>query len=180
MSAISRNGSAACRFSKAPRFRQRGSIVALLGASGSGKTTLLRCVAGLEQPEVGQIVIGGKTVLDGERNWRFRRSSATSASSSSPMRCGRIGRSRRMSATVLDCAASRSPTSKSGCRRSSIAWGLGHLADRFPSQLSGGQQQRVAICRALVYEPRVLLLDEPLFPTSMPSCARRRGIGSAS
>ena len=46
---------------------KRGAIVALLGASGSGKTTLLRCVAGLEQPEVGQIVIGGTTVLDLER-----------------------------------------------------------------------------------------------------------------
>jgi len=46
---------------------EKGSIVALLGASGSGKTTLLRCVAGLEQPEVGEIVIGGKTVLDGDK-----------------------------------------------------------------------------------------------------------------
>src|SRR5262245_63671051 len=46
---------------------ERGRIVALLGASGSGKTTLLRCIAGLEQPEIGRIVIGGKPVLDRDR-----------------------------------------------------------------------------------------------------------------
>ncbi|MBP2236532.1 iron(III) transport system ATP-binding protein [Sinorhizobium kostiense] len=141
---------------------QRGSIVALLGASGSGKTTLLRCVAGLEQPEVGQIVIGGKTVLDGEKKLAL------------PPEQRNIG------LVFQSYALWPHRTVKEnvgyGLKLRSVApadiekrvqaildrMGLGHLADRFPSQLSGGQQQRVAICRALVYEPRVLLLDEPL------------------
>ena len=80
---------------------ERGSIVALLGASGSGKTTLLRCVAGLEQPEIGTIVIGDKTVLDGEKQAsRCRRSSAISAWCSSPMHSGRTEPSGTMSATA--------------------------------------------------------------------------------
>ena len=141
---------------------QRGSIVALLGASGSGKTTLLRCVAGLEQPEIGQIVIGGKAVLDGDRKialppeqrniglvfqsyalWPHRTVKENVGYGLKLRNVAQADIERRVQA-ILE------------------RMGLGHLADRFPSQLSGGQQQRVAICRALVYEPRVLLLDEPL------------------
>ncbi|AOF94475.1 ABC transporter ATP-binding protein [Sinorhizobium sp. RAC02] len=141
---------------------QRGSIVALLGASGSGKTTLLRCIAGLEQPEIGQIIIGSKTVLDGDKKlalppeqrniglvfqsyalWPHRTVKENVGYGLKLRNVAQADIEKRVQA-ILD------------------RMGLGHLADRFPSQLSGGQQQRVAICRALVYEPRVLLLDEPL------------------
>ncbi|MBB2719833.1 UNVERIFIED_ORG: iron(III) transport system ATP-binding protein [Rhizobium etli] len=141
---------------------ERGSIVALLGASGSGKTTLLRCVAGLEQPEIGQIVIGGKTVLDGEKKL---------ALPPEQRNIGLVFQSyalwphRTVKENVGYGLKLRSVAQADIEKRVQAIlerMGLGHLADRFPSQLSGGQQQRVAICRALVYEPRVLLLDEPL------------------
>ncbi|KPH10140.1 ABC transporter ATP-binding protein [Rhizobium acidisoli] len=141
---------------------QRGSIVALLGASGSGKTTLLRCIAGLEQPEIGQIVIGGKTVLDGEKKL---------ALPPEQRNIGLVFQSyalwphRTVKENVGYGLKLRSVAQTDIEKRVQAIldrMGLGHLADRFPSQLSGGQQQRVAICRALVYEPRVLLLDEPL------------------
>jgi iron(III) transport system ATP-binding protein len=141
---------------------QRGSIMALLGASGSGKTTLLRCIAGLEQPEVGRIVIGDRTVLDGDRRvalppeqrniglvfqsyalWPHRTVRDNVGYGLKLRGVGKVEIGQRVQA-ILD------------------RLGLGHLSERYPSQLSGGQQQRVAICRALVYEPRVLLLDEPL------------------
>jgi iron(III) transport system ATP-binding protein len=141
---------------------ERGSIVALLGASGSGKTTLLRCVAGLEQPEIGTIVIGGKTVLDDEKKL---------ALPPEQRNIGLVFQSyalwphRTVKENVGYGLKLRSVApAEIGKRVQAILdrMGLGHLADRYPSQLSGGQQQRVAICRALVYEPRVLLLDEPL------------------
>ena len=141
---------------------QRGSIVALLGASGSGKTTLLRCVAGLEQPEIGQIVIGGKTVLDGEMKLALppeQRNIGLVFQSYAlwPHRTVKenVGYGLKLRNVVQADIEKR-------VQAILERMGLGHLADRFPSQLSGGQQQRVAICRALVYEPRVLLLDEPL------------------
>ena len=141
---------------------ERGSIVALLGASGSGKTTLLRCVAGLEQPEIGRIVIGDKTVLDGERKIALppeQRNIGLVFQSYAlwPHRTVRenVGYGLKLRGVA---------PAEIGRRVQAILerLGLGHLADRYPIQLSGGQQQRVAICRALVYEPRVLLLDEPL------------------
>jgi iron(III) transport system ATP-binding protein len=141
---------------------QKGSIVALLGASGSGKTTLLRCIAGLEQPEIGQITIGGKPALDSDRKIAL------------PPEQRNIGLVFQSYAlwphrTVRDNVGYGLKlrgvnTTEIATRVQAILdrMGLGHLGDRFPSQLSGGQQQRVAICRALVYEPQVLLLDEPL------------------
>lgn len=140
----------------------RGSIVALLGASGSGKTTLLRCVAGLEQPEIGQIVIGGKPVLDSDKKIALppeQRNIGLVFQSYAlwPHRTVRdnVGYGLKLRGVNSDDIGKR-------VQAILDRMGLGHLADRFPSQLSGGQQQRVAICRALVYEPRVLLLDEPL------------------
>ncbi len=148
---------------KGAAFRaERGSIVSLLGASGSGKTTLLRCIAGLEQPEVGQIRIGDHVLLDSDRRFVL------------PPEKRNIGLVFQSYAlwphrTVMENVAyglklrgvDRTTAGKK-VQGTLEKIGLGHLADRYPDQLSGGQQQRVAICRALVYEPRVLLMDEPL------------------
>jgi iron(III) transport system ATP-binding protein len=141
---------------------QRGSIVALLGASGSGKTTLLRCIAGLEQPEEGSIVIGDKTVVDRKRGILLppeKRNIGLVFQSYAlwPHRTVRenVGYGLKLRGVSSADLATR-------VNAILERMGLAHLADRYPSQLSGGQQQRVAICRALVYEPRVLLLDEPL------------------
>ncbi|WHA44012.1 ABC transporter ATP-binding protein [Agrobacterium larrymoorei] len=140
----------------------RGQIVALLGASGSGKTTLLRTIAGLEIPEEGRIVIGGTLVVD------------TSKGLVLPPERRNIGLVFQSYAlwphrTVFENVAFglklRGVSSADITERvntSLTQMGLGHLGDRFPFQLSGGQQQRVAICRALVYQPKVILLDEPL------------------
>ncbi|MDY8109880.1 ABC transporter ATP-binding protein [Fulvimarina sp. 2208YS6-2-32] len=140
----------------------RGSIVALLGASGSGKTTLLRCIAGLEQPEIGHIRIGDKVAMDSDKRILLPPEQRN---------IGLVFQSyalwphRTVKENVGYGLKLRGVNKADMDRRIQHILerlGLGHLADRYPSQLSGGQQQRVAICRALVYEPRVLLLDEPL------------------
>jgi iron(III) transport system ATP-binding protein len=141
---------------------QKGRIVALLGASGSGKTTLLRCIAGLEQPEIGRISIGGRTVLDDR---------AKLALPPEQRQIGLVFQSYALwpHRTVFDNVAyglklrkTQQAEIKAKVEAILDKLGLAHLAARYPDQLSGGQQQRVAICRALVYEPKVLLLDEPL------------------
>ncbi|MEP6678937.1 MAG: ABC transporter ATP-binding protein [Betaproteobacteria bacterium] len=140
----------------------RGEVVSLLGPSGSGKTTLLRAVAGLEVPHEGRIMIGDKTVFDG---------AARVDVAAERRNLGLVFQSYALwpHKTVRDNVAY-------GLKLRKIAGGeigarvkqvleqlsLGHLAERFPHQLSGGQQQRVALARALVYNPPVILLDEPL------------------
>jgi iron(III) transport system ATP-binding protein len=141
---------------------KRGEVVSLLGPSGSGKTTLLRAVAGLEKPTQGRITIGKNVVYDGtprsevpaeERNlglvfqsyalWPHK---TVFENVAYPLKLRKIAAheiSQRVQ-SVLD------------------QLGLGALGQRHPHQLSGGQQQRVAIGRALVYNPPVILLDEPL------------------
>ena len=141
---------------------QRGEVVALLGPSGSGKTTLLRAVAGLESPKSGTIQIGERSMFDGERKLEVP---------AEERNLGLVFQSYALwpHKTVFDNVAYGLKLRKMGT--SDIAervknvlgqLGLGHLGVRFPHQLSGGQQQRVAIARALVYNPPVILLDEPL------------------
>ena len=140
-----------------------GEVVALLGPSGSGKTTLLRAIAGLETPHQGSIAIGDHRVF--RRGARHRIAGGTARTRAGvPILCAVAAphgvRQRRLwpqAARRFGRRKSR-PASRKRCRRS----GSAHLAARYPHQLSGGQQQRVAIARALVYEPPVILLDEPL------------------
>jgi len=141
---------------------QKGEVVALLGPSGSGKTTLLRAVAGLESPRLGAIDIGERRVFDGSRNFEMP---------AEQRNLGLVFQSYALwpHKTVSENVAYGLKLRKMG--KDEIAkrvgevlkqLGLGHLGERYPHQLSGGQQQRVAIARALVYNPPVILLDEPL------------------
>ena len=141
---------------------QKGEVVALLGPSGSGKTTLLRAVAGLESPKLGTIDIGDRRVFEGERGFEMP---------AEQRNLGLVFQSYALwpHKTVFDNVAYGLKLRKMGAadiaeRVNDVLkqLGLGHLGERFPHQLSGGQQQRVAIARALVYNPPVILLDEPL------------------
>ena len=142
----------------------QGEVVSLLGPSGSGKTTLLRAVAGLEVPHQGTIRIEDQAGLRRRgRRSRCRPKSATSGLvfQSYALWPHKNGvRQRRLRPEAAQACRRRDHAS--GSTRRSKNLGLGHLGDRLPHQLSGGQQQRVAIARALVYNPPVILMDEPL------------------
>lgn len=139
-----------------------GQVVALLGPSGSGKTTLLRAIAGLERPHGGSIAIGSNVFYDATRNIELP---------AEKRGLGLVFQSYALwpHRTVFDNVAyglklrgTPAAEIKTRVEKTLGQIGLGDLATRYPHQLSGGQQQRVAIARALVYEPPVILLDEPL------------------
>ena len=141
---------------------QPGEVLALLGPSGSGKTTLLRSVAGLERPDKGKIEIRGKAVFDAASGFEI------------PAEQRGLGLVFQSYAIWPHRSVFENVAYGLRLRRTSDAevrqkvgdvlkrLGLEHLADRYAHQLSGGQQQRVALARAIVYNPPVLLLDEPL------------------
>ncbi len=140
----------------------RGEVVTLLGPSGSGKTTLLRAIAGLEAPRSGLIRIDDQAVFD---------SAAKLEVPSEKRNLGLVFQSYALwphmsvfnnVAYGLKLRRVNGTEVKSRVQTVLDNLGLGHLGDRLPHQLSGGQQQRVAIARALVYNPPVILMDEPL------------------
>lgn len=133
-----------------------GELVTFLGPSGCGKTTSLRLIAGLELPNEGQVLIGGRDV---------------SRDPASERNVGMVFQSYALfpHMNVLD-NVSYGPVIRGGNKADAQAKareileqvGLDGLQDRLPSELSGGQQQRVAVARAIVQQPEVLLFDEPL------------------
>jgi spermidine/putrescine transport system ATP-binding protein len=135
---------------------REGEFFTLLGPSGCGKTTLLRIIAGLELPDNGQVLLGGRdiTALPATKrqvNTVFQ-SYALFPHLSIFENVAFGLRSRKFPQNEVQ--------SRVGRRLEML--GLEEMAARYPHQLSGGQQQRVALARALVNEPEVLLLDEPM------------------
>ncbi len=142
----------------------KGVFFTLLGPSGCGKTTTLRSIAGLEQPTSGEIEVNGRAVYSSksgiflppnQRNFGMVFQSyaiwphmSVFANTGFPLEVRKSKPSRKQIADkVMEMLH---------------AVGLDHLADRDATKLSGGQQQRLALARALVMEPELLLLDEPL------------------
>ncbi len=140
---------------------QQGEILALLGPSGCGKTTTLRMIAGLEDPGEGEISYDGRVVASAASNVFV---------SPDKRNMGMVFQSYALwpHMTVFQNVAHplklrRRPKAEIRERVASIleTVGMAGYEDRPVPELSGGQQQRVALARAVVYEPRMLLLDEP-------------------
>ncbi len=133
-----------------------GELVALLGPSGCGKTTALRLVAGLDEPDSGRIVVGGRDVTNVSANKR-EMGMVFQAYSLFPHLTAQENVEFGLKLRRVDRGARRK---RAGEMLELV--GLADQAGRYVNQLSGGQQQRVALARALAIEPGVLLLDEPL------------------
>jgi molybdate transport system ATP-binding protein len=147
-------------FALQARFQSDGKLTALFGPSGSGKTTVVNAISGLVRPEHGRIAVQGRILVDTGKNVfepKHRR------------RIGYVFQEGRLFPHLNvrnNLVFGRWFTPK-GERKASFdhvvdLLGIGHLLDRRPSTLSGGEKQRVAIGRALLADPQLLLMDEPL------------------
>lgn len=136
-----------------------GEVLALLGASGCGKSMTLKCIAGVETPDRGKIVLNGRTLFDSEKKINL------------PPQKRRVGYlfqqyalfPNMTAAQNITCALRHLPRGEKSARLAELVKtfrleGLEHLR---PAQLSGGQQQRVALARIFASRPEALLLDEP-------------------
>jgi iron(III) transport system ATP-binding protein len=142
----------------------QGQFFTLLGPSGCGKTTTLRCVAGLEEPDSGDILVGGEAVYSStKRTWvpPFRRNIGMVFQSYAIWPHMSVYDNVAFPLVNADTRLPREEIRKRVLSALSLVK-LSSYVDRPAPYLSGGQQQRLALARALVGEPRVLLLDEPL------------------
>ena len=134
----------------------QGEFITLLGASGCGKTTTLRIIAGLELPDSGQVILEGHNITDWEPNKRDVNTVFQNYALFPHMNVAdNVGYGLKIRKVPKAQIADR-------VERALRLVQLEEYGKRMPDQLSGGQKQRIAIARAVINEPKVLLLDEPL------------------
>ncbi|MEN6390814.1 MAG: sulfate/molybdate ABC transporter ATP-binding protein [Syntrophomonas sp.] len=141
------------------KFAAGADVTGLLGASGAGKSMTLRCIAGLEKPDEGKIILNGQVLFDSSQGIDL------------PARKRKVGFLFQNYALFPNMTVEENITfaldGKKQAEKRETASRMLEMIElegfekRYPYQLSGGQQQRVALARALAAEPRVLLLDEP-------------------
>ena len=138
------------------QFRAEREIFAILGASGCGKSMTLKCIAGIEKPDEGRIVLDGKVLFDSEKKINL------------PPQKRKVGYMFQDYAlfphmNVVQNIEEGMRKRPDRCRTESLIrqFQLEGLEKKIPGQLSGGQKQRVAMARMLAAEPELILLDEP-------------------
>ncbi|WP_294235707.1 ATP-binding cassette domain-containing protein [uncultured Sphingomonas sp.] len=148
----------------AARFATGPGATVLFGPSGVGKTSILQMVAGLLRPDAGHVRVGGEMLFDDRAGIDLKPESR---------RIGYVFQEPRLFPHMRVAANLRYGRPRGGGDWDGVIamLGIGHLLDRWPRSLSGGEARRVAIGRALLSNPRVLLLDEPLSSLDRP----RRG-----
>ena len=141
-------------------FQTDRSPLGVLGASGAGKSTVLRCIAGLETPDRGRIVLNGRVLFDSQLKINLPPRDRS---------CGVLFQNYALFphltvaeniAFGMDRGLSSSKI-KQEIEKQLVAVDLPAMGDRYPRELSGGQQQRVALARAKAIQPEIMLLDEP-------------------
>lgn len=140
-------------------FQVEDNILGLMGASGSGKSMILKCIAGIETPDRGRIVLNNRVLFDSEKKINV------------PIQKRNVGYMFQSYALFpnmnvyenisVGLKARKIKDEDIVVRKVMRQFQISELVSRYPKQLSGGQRQRVALARLMAYEPDVLLLDEP-------------------
>lgn len=140
-------------------FQVDDNILGFMGASGSGKSMTLKCIAGIETPDQGRIVLNGRVLFDSEKKINV------------PIQKRNVGYMFQSYALFTNMNVYENISVGLRARKVKDVdivvqkvmqqFRIFELASRYPKQLSGGQRQRVALARLMAYEPDVLLLDEP-------------------
>ncbi|WP_278462082.1 sulfate/molybdate ABC transporter ATP-binding protein [Holdemanella biformis] len=140
-------------------FQVDDNILGLMGASGSGKSMTLKCIAGIETPDQGRIVLNNRVLFDSEKKINV------------PIQKRNVGYMFQSYALFTNMNVYENISVGLRARKVKDVdivvqkvmqqFRIFELASRYPKQLSGGQRQRVALARLMAYEPDVLLLDEP-------------------
>ena len=139
-------------------FETEAGCMGILGASGCGKSMTLKCVAGIETPDQGRIVLNGKVLFDSEKGINLpARERRTGYLFQNYALFPTMTVEENLSIVIPGKKRDKLPLVAEQLRR----FQLEGLEKRYPSQLSGGQQQRVALARMLLYKPDIIMIDEP-------------------